>query len=124
MHIQPSEMDAMEAGIDASVSKPTEPAAPKARLSATVEDAALTKSLKLLAEIQAAIKASDVNAIRQTADALKGCITAVLAKRAFEAASTLEQTEHEDDLGRAQDACRRLRAAITSLNQTYAEKTA
>jgi two-component system, sensor histidine kinase and response regulator len=93
------------------------------RLTPTVEDAALTESLKLLAEIQAAIGAGDVTAIRHTADSLKGPITSVLAKEAFEAAYTLEQTLHEDDLARAQDACRRLRAAVTSLNPIDAGKT-
>jgi HPt (histidine-containing phosphotransfer) domain-containing protein len=78
---------------------------------------ALTESLRLLAEIQAAISAGDVKAIRQTGDTLKGSITSVLAKEAFNAASTLERTLHEDDLASAQDACRRLREAINSLNR-------
>jgi len=95
---------------------------PQGLLPSTVEAYALTKSRRLLAEIQAAIRAGDVKTIRQTADALKACITSVLAKEAFEAASTLEKTLHEDDLTRAQDACRRLRDAINSLNPTQAGK--
>jgi hypothetical protein len=80
------------------------------------EDDAVTRSLKLLDVIRSAIKAGDVETIRETGDVLKGCITAVLAKEALTAASALEKAEHEDDLGRAQDACQRLRAAIGSLN--------
>ena len=79
-------------------------------------DDALTRSLKLLDAIQAAIRAGHVDAIRHTAEALKGSITSVLARQALSAASTLEKAENEDDLDRALDACRRLRAAITSLN--------
>jgi hypothetical protein len=81
-----------------------------------VEDDALTRSLKLLDVVQAAIRAGDVDTIRHTAEALKGSITSVLAREALTAASTLEKAEDGDDLDRAQDACRRLRAAIDSLN--------
>ena len=81
-----------------------------------VGDCALTQSLKLLETIQAAIRAGDVDAIRQTADALKGPVTSVFAKEAFIATSALERAEREDDLALAQDACRRLKGAITSLN--------
>ena len=81
-----------------------------------VEDDPVTRSLKLLDVIRSAIKAGDVETIREPGDALKGCITSVLAKEALIAASELEKAEHEDDLGRAQDACQRLQAAITSLN--------
>lgn len=80
------------------------------------EDDALSRSQKLLEVIQAAIRAGDVDAIRETSEALKGSITSVLAREAFAAASTLEKAEHEEDLVRAEDACRRLQAAITSLN--------
>jgi hypothetical protein len=79
-------------------------------------DSAVSQSLKLLAEIQAAIRAGDVKTIRRTADALRSSITSVLAKEAFLAASTLENTVHEDDLANAQDACRRLREALASLH--------
>ena len=81
-----------------------------------VGDCALTQSLKLLETIQAAIRAGDVDAIRQTADALKGPVTSVFAKEAFIATSALERAERNDDLALAQDACRRLKGAITSLN--------
>jgi len=84
--------------------------------SSTIEDDPLTRSLKLLAVIQTAIRAGDVDTVRHTAEALKGPITSFLAREALTAASTLEKTEHEDELSRAQDACRRLQAAITSLN--------
>jgi hypothetical protein len=80
------------------------------------EDDALTRSLKLLEVIQAAIRAGEVDTIRHTSEALKGSITSVLAREACAAASTLENSEREEDLVRAEDACRRLQAAITSLN--------
>jgi hypothetical protein len=83
----------------------------------TVEDDVLTRSLKLLEVIQTAIRAGDVDTIGRTAEGLKGSITSVLAREAHTAASTLERTEHEDDLGGAQDACRRLRSAVTRLNR-------
>jgi hypothetical protein len=84
--------------------------------SARLEDDPITRSLKLLDAIRAAIKAGDVDTIRHSGDALKGCITSVLAKEALIAASVLEKAEDEDDLGRAKDACQRLRTAITCLN--------
>jgi hypothetical protein len=90
---------------------------------ATIEASTLVQSRELLAEIQAAIRAGDIEAIRHSAAALKGCITSALAKGAFEAATTLEKTLHEDDLSRAQDACRRLRDTINSLNPTHRGKT-
>ena len=88
----------------------------QASFTRAVENNALTQCRNLIVEIQTAIKAGDVKTIRNKADALKGYITSVLAKEAFEAAATLEKTLNEDDLARAQDACQRLRAAIDSLN--------
>jgi HPt (histidine-containing phosphotransfer) domain-containing protein len=73
---------------------------------------------KLLEQIQVAIEAGDLSTIRHTADALKGPITSVFANEAFAAAATLENTLHECDLVLAQDACRRLRALVNSLNPT------
>jgi len=86
-------------------------------------DSPVGQSLKLLTEIQAAIRAGDLKTIRRTADALKSSITSVLAKEAFLAASALENTVREDDLANAQDACRRLRDALASLNPPTEEKT-
>jgi len=79
-------------------------------------DSGVSQSLKLLVEIQAAIRNGAVKTICRTAEALKSSITSVLAKEAFLAASTLENTVHEDDLANAQDACRRLREALASLH--------
>jgi hypothetical protein len=86
------------------------------RESDAAEDHPATRSLKLLDVVRSAIKAGDVETVRRTGDALKGCITSVLAREALIAASALEKAEHEGDLGRAQDACQRLQSAIASLN--------
>jgi hypothetical protein len=80
-----------------------------------------SQAFKLLAEVQAAIEAGDLKALRRTSDALKGSITSLLVNQAFEAASTLERTLSEDDLARAQDACRRLREALNSLDPNAAK---
>jgi hypothetical protein len=77
-----------------------------------------SQAFQLLAEAQAAIEARDLTALRRTSNALKRSITSLLANRAFEAASTLERTLSEDDLAGAQEACRRLREALSSL-QAY-----
>ncbi|HEX5227884.1 MAG TPA: hypothetical protein VFW44_09245 [Bryobacteraceae bacterium] len=80
------------------------------------DDAAFAESLRLISEIQTAIRNRDVKLVRQKGDLLKGAITSVLAKAAFEAASTLEKASSEDQLVDARDACQRLEAAIQSLN--------
>ena len=82
----------------------------QAHVTPTVENC-----LQLLEEARAAIRAGDINTMRHAAEKLKGSITAVLAKEACEAASTLEKTLSEGDLVRAQGACRRLREALNSL---------
>jgi hypothetical protein len=82
-----------------------------------------SQALKLLAEVQAAIKAGDLDSLRHASEALKGSVTSLLANQAFEAASTLERTLGEGDLARAQDACRRLREALSSLNPSAAKRS-
>ena len=86
-------------------------------------DSGVSQGLKLLLEIQAAIKAGDVKAVGRKADALKSSLTSVLAKEAYLAASTLENTTHEEDLAKARDACRRLREALASLYPPTEEET-
>ena len=81
-----------------------------------------SQCLERLESIQAAVRAGDVSAVRQGADALKGPITSVLANEAFAAASALENTMHEDDLTRAQEACRRLRAIVNCLSPAQTER--
>ena len=46
---------------------------------------------------------------------MKGSVTSLIAKGAFEAASTLASTAREEDLGRAEDALRCLQDALMSL---------
>jgi hypothetical protein len=75
-----------------------------------------SQCLELLESVQAAIRAGDVSAIRNAAEALKGPLTSVFANEAFAAASALENTMHEGDLTRAREACRRLRAIVNGLN--------
>jgi CheY-like chemotaxis protein len=140
---EPAREEHLGAGMDAWVSKPIQvtellqtiesltkpamedsgqPARHRPQIIPTVETYALTQSMRLLGEIQAAIVARDLRTIRDTSDVLKGSITSVLAKEAFEIASILEKTLHEDDLVRAQEACRRLRVAITNLNPSTSER--
>ena len=77
---------------------------------------AVVQSWELLREIEAAIQAGDAKTLRSASEALKGCITSVLAQQAFEAATMLEKALHEGDLDLAQEACRRLRNAINCLH--------
>jgi hypothetical protein len=74
------------------------------------------QAMKLLSEVQAAINAGDLDALRHSSDALKGLITSLFANQAFEAASRLEKTLSEEDLQRAQNACQRLREALWALH--------
>jgi hypothetical protein len=83
-----------------------------------------TQAFQLLADVQAAIEAGDLDALHRASNALKGSITSLLANRAFEAVSTLERTQGDDDLARAQDACRRLREALNSLHPSPAKRAA
>jgi hypothetical protein len=78
---------------------------------------AVDRSWELLREIEAAIQAGDAKTLRSASEALKGCITSVLAHEALEAALMLENTLDLDQLDRAKDACRRLLDAINSLHQ-------
>jgi two-component system sensor histidine kinase/response regulator len=75
----------------------------------------LAQSLTMLGAVQTAIADKDLDAIRTQAGAMKGSITSLIAKGAFEAASILASTAQENDLARAEDACRSLREALTSL---------
>jgi two-component system, sensor histidine kinase and response regulator len=77
----------------------------------------LVYSLNLLGEIQAAIVGRDLKAIRDHAGSMKGSITSLVAKGAFEAASTLESTAREEDLVRAEHALQCLQHALTSLTE-------
>lgn len=76
---------------------------------------ARSQSLRLLADIDIAMRAGDLSKLHTLAETLRGPITSVLAREAFEAAATLEKTMSEEDLLRAQDACHRLRDAINNL---------
>jgi two-component system, sensor histidine kinase and response regulator len=79
------------------------------------EVSTLSQSLTSLGAIQTAIEGRDLKAIRSHASAMKGSITSLIAKGAFEAASTLASTGQEDELPRAEDAFRCLHEALTSL---------
>jgi len=75
----------------------------------------LSQSLTSLGAIQTAISDRDLKAIRAHASAMKGSVTSLIAKGAFEAASTLASTAHEEDLDGAEDAVRCLQGALLSL---------
>jgi two-component system sensor histidine kinase/response regulator len=71
--------------------------------------------LTLLEAIETAIAGRDLEAIRTHACAMKGPITSLIAKEAFEAVSVLANTAEADELPRAEDAVRCLHEALTSL---------
>ena len=75
----------------------------------------LSQSLTSLGAIQIAISGGDLQAIRNHASAMKGSVISLIAKGAFEAASTLASITQEDDLSRAEDAFRCLHEALTGL---------
>jgi len=81
-----------------------------------------THARMLLAEVQAAINAGDLDTLRDSSNALRGLITALFANEAFEVASRLERALNEDDLLRAEDACRRLRETLTALHPLDVER--
>ena len=81
-----------------------------------------THARMLLAEVQAAINAGDLDTLRDSSNALRGLITALFANQAFEVASRLERALNEDDLLRAEDACRRLRETLTALHPLDVER--
>ena len=84
-------------------------------LNAGSDVTALAQSLTLLGRIETAIACRDLKAIRTQATAMKGSITSVIAKGAFEAASVLASTNREEGLDRAEDARRCLQDALASL---------
>ncbi|HTW63123.1 MAG TPA: response regulator [Bryobacteraceae bacterium] len=80
-------------------------------------DSGFDQSLVLLQAVETAIASQDVKAVRAHATAMKGSITSVVAKRAFEAASILANTAQHDDLPRAAVAARSLHEAVVSLTR-------
>ena len=80
-----------------------------------------SEALQLLADVQRAIGAGDMDALRHSSDALRGLMTALLANRAFETAARLEKTLNEEDLEQALDACRRLRETLAALHPAGAK---
>jgi CheY-like chemotaxis protein len=79
------------------------------------EISVLAGGLTLLEAIETAIARRDLEAIRTHACAMKGPITSLIAKEAFEAVSVLANTAEADELPRAEDAVRCLHEALTSL---------
>ncbi len=75
----------------------------------------LADSLNVLGAIQTAIEGGDLQTIRAHASAMKGPVTSLVAKRAFEAVSVLASTTREDDLPKAKGAFQYLHDALTSL---------
>jgi two-component system, sensor histidine kinase and response regulator len=89
--------------------------ATQAPAAASPEISALARSLTSLEAIESAIAGVDLKAIRAHANAMKGSVTSLIAKSAFEAASALASTTQEDELPRAADAARCLHDALVSL---------
>jgi CheY-like chemotaxis protein len=80
----------------------------------------LAQSLNSLEGIETAIAGRDFKAIRNNASAMKGPLTSLIAKSAFQAASILAGISGEDELARAEGACRCLHKAL--MNLTGAER--
>lgn len=139
-HAMPGDRERyLEAGADAYVSKPvrsrglldtiralTAPACDQNSAEASGVEVAqdsiasreisvFNETLSLLGEIETAIAQGDLRAIRVNAIAMKGSLTSVVAKGAFEAASLLASTEQEEQLTRAAEASRRLHEALAGL---------
>jgi two-component system sensor histidine kinase/response regulator len=88
---------------------------PEKRLNVGNDVSALAQSLAFLGGIETAIAGKDFKAIRTHASAMKGSVTSVIAKGAFEAASILASTDREEGLDRAEDVRRCLQDALLSL---------
>ena len=76
---------------------------------------ALAQNLSLLSQIETAIEGGDLKSIQALAGAVKGSVTSLIAKGAFQAASILADTAEESELSRAEDALRSLQDAVLSL---------
>jgi CheY-like chemotaxis protein len=76
---------------------------------------ALDENLSLLSQIETAIEGGDLKSIQALAAAMKGSVTSLIAKGAFQAASILASTAEENELSRAEDALRSLQGAVVSL---------
>jgi two-component system, sensor histidine kinase and response regulator len=85
------------------------------------ELSSLADGLSALNAIQTAIEGGDLQTIRTHASAMKGPVTSLVAKRAFEAVSILASTTREDELPKAQDAFQCLHDALTSLAEPLSE---
>jgi hypothetical protein len=79
------------------------------------EISALAQNLTSLEGIETAIAGRDFQAIRDNASAMKGPITSLIAKSAFQAASILAGIGGEEELARAEGACRCLHEALMDL---------
>lgn len=84
------------------------------------ELSSLADSLAVLDAIWTAIEGGDLQAIQAHASAMKGPVTSLVAKRAFEAVSVLAGTTREDELPKAKEALQCLHDALTSLTDNPA----
>jgi len=75
----------------------------------------LAQNLRLLNQIETAIEGGDVKSIQALAGAMKGSVTSLIAKGAFQAVSILANTTGANELSRAEDARKILQEAVVSL---------
>ncbi|MEM9589277.1 MAG: response regulator, partial [Planctomycetota bacterium] len=80
-----------------------------------------SESERQLADVAAAVEHSDATSLQESAHTLKGSIGIFGAPRCFEAAYTLEQLGRSGDVGRSQEALKKLRRELEELKNALSD---